>query len=102
MPCTYDDPSERRISDSELTRLRHAEAVLCGVFHVLEDEMDKLDSIMSQVDWKEVGLKSRWAYDWWKEHKKKDAIRHACELEEAERKRKVAAARSKLPTSHVG
>lgn len=101
MPCTYDDPNERRINGDELTRLRHAEAVLCGVFHVLEDDMDKLDSILSQVDWKEVGLKSKWAYNWWSEHKKKDAVRHARERVEKERKLKVAAARSKLTDEEI-
>lgn len=101
MPCRDDwDPRPATETRHGMT-ISHFEAVLCGIFTEAEARAtrtgyDELSNLLSDVDWKEAGVKRKTVEIWWKKHKEEDAARRARE-EAAKRKEELkAVALSKL------
>lgn len=86
MPCHVD------LSDDKID----FEAVLCGIFTLLESNKltTTLGTVLTAVDWDEVGENRSDIRDWWIEHKRRDAERRVAEakrkaMEESEDRKKL-------------
>lgn len=108
MPCTdggvpyesYRTPQPRKYNGLTAEQL---EAVLCGLFTVLEDastaagaplSANHMADALGRVDWTEAGVNRKQAVDWWKSHKAADKARHEREARikaELERQAKLKA-----------
>lgn len=94
MPCLDCGPNYT-VSTKEIDRMRNAEALLCAITSVLQKK-GMLSTTLTSVNWKEAGISIMVFDEWWAEHLKKDVARRKRENEQAERQRKIDAARSKL------
>lgn len=75
MPC-YDS------RDDECNTLNHKlAAVLCGIItkHGLE--------VLSELDWKEIGVSKKVVMDWWQQHQKEDQARRVRERQVVKEKK---------------
>ena len=82
--------------DIQGRQIAELEAMLCGVFTLLENGICVnssdlfLDDILTQVNWKGTGTTQMWAEEWWAEHKKQDTLRKEAEQILMEVKRRTA------------
>ena len=116
MPCRVDPTPEelaesRRLREQAITgplheeisvlkeELKEREAMLCGVFTVLENGFEShgitfyLAAVLEQVNWKEAGVTMHATETWWEDHKERDAEQRAQEAAARERRRRDILAR---------
>ena len=98
MPCRDDWGPATQETRHGMT-IADFEAVLCGLFTALEGREqinDMLSLWLSNVDWKEVGVKRGAVEAWWKKHKAEYAARLAREAAEQYKAKLKASALAKL------
>jgi hypothetical protein len=103
MPCTDGGyPYDRHAAPRTYNGLtaEQLEAVLCGLFTVLEDHGlvggYSIAAWLAAVDWEEAGVTRKQAADWWKAHKAADKARLERETRIREEAELKASALSKL------
>lgn len=81
MPCMCpEDDTRDRVSELS-KQVDMLAALACAALTVLEQ-----NNLMDQIDWKEAGVKPKWASKWWADHKRKDKVRREREARETLRK----------------
>lgn len=98
MPCIYHETAEEIRRNEQLARerelallreeihvlqeeLKEREAMLCGVFTLLENGFEShgitfyLQAVLEKVDWTEAGVSITQAKAWWADHKEQDEAR---------------------------
>lgn len=95
MPCRDDFPPSADEIRAENRRRSLPPAVLCAILTVLENE-GRLPEFLDKLNWKESGVARGELIEWWKEHKREDAIRRAREEAVARREELKQKALSKL------
>ena len=79
MPCHSPDYNESELCEIENDKGnlhgKQFEAVLCGVFSILQQD-DELQNYIYNIDWEEVGIPMELVESWWKNHQKEDEDRH--------------------------
>lgn len=116
MPCIYHETPEEIHSREEAIRrgregplrteisrlereLAQREAMLCGVFTLLENGFTShgitfyLPAVLDRVNWQEAGTTRMWTEQWWEDHKERDAERRAEEARQLARRRQEILAR---------
>jgi hypothetical protein len=101
MPCRDGDWDEPRVIKRFEMDIHDFEAVLCGLFTEAESRglrtgYDELSFLLSEVNWKEVGVPRKKVENWWAGHKREDERRRKKEAEEKRKAELKAAALSKL------
>jgi hypothetical protein len=97
MPCNNggwpeEDSSYQRLSKEH----KNVEALLCGIFTVLDKDRDELDHFLDIINWEEVGISKAYAKSWWFTHKIQDQQRRKNEQLVKERELRIKAAKDKL------
>lgn len=86
MPCRVEEDHELCKETRHGMTIDHFEAVLCGLFTVMEKAPitgeNMLDLWLSDVDWKEAGVQRREVKTWWRKHKAEDTRRRMAETAE--------------------
>lgn len=81
MPCFDGGPDPRSEKIDLLQRkVKKTEAMLCGIVTVLSNS-GKLNDIISDVNWIEVGVTPSVFLSWWEDHQEADRLRRKREHE---------------------
>lgn len=94
MPC-YEPSGADYTRAEQQDRANKLEAVLCGIFTVLDA---KGLTLLDSVNWKEVGVSRRWAERWWEKHLEQDRLRKERKTREIKEAAEADAALAKLTT----
>ena len=97
MPCRVDDWDDvARVTKQYGMDIHDFEAVLCGIFTVMEHRRDERDDWLGDIHWSEVGVPREMVEKWWEGHKREDAKRRKAEAAKRRKEELKAQARSKL------